>query len=200
MSYTCTSCGAPIEVKNRFSKVIVCQYCNTHLKVTGNGLDSSGKHPKLAEYPSILKVGAVGTLLGKNFTASGRIRYKYDGGFFDEWFLDLDGEPAWLTEDEGTLTLYTDLLEAVEIPEDISAVKAGSNITIGEKKAMIKEKGKAVVEGGEGELLHYDEPGSEVTYIDAISEGKKLSIEYSDDEVEVFTGRPLMKRDVMVKE
>ena len=42
---------------------------------------------------------------------------------------------------------------------------------------MIKEKGKATIEGGEGELLLYQEPGTEVTFIDGISEGKKVSIE-----------------------
>jgi hypothetical protein len=64
---------------------------------------------------------------------------------------------------------------------------------------MIKEKGKAVVEGGEGELFFYVEPGSEVIYLDAVSEGKKVSIEYTEDEVEMFTGRPLLKRDIVVE-
>lgn len=153
--------------------------------------------PKLSEYPSIFSVGSRGTILDKAFLVLGRMRYKYDGGFYDEWFIELDGQNAWLTEDEGTYTLFTDLFEAVDIPE-IESLRAGQNFTVGDKKVMIKEKGEAVVEGGEGELYFYVEPGSDITYIDAISEGKKVSIEYTEEEVEMFMGRPLLKRDIVV--
>jgi hypothetical protein len=197
-SMNCASCGAPVEIVNRFSKVLVCGYCGTHLKVSDGGVEIAGKYPKLADFPSIFQVGSRGTILGKPFTALGRMRYKYQGGHFDEWFVEYDGDKAWFTEDDGTYTLYTDLFEAVEIP-DISTVKAGQNMLVGDKKVMIKEKGKAVVEGGEGELFFYVEPGSEVIYLDAVSEGKKVSIEYTEDEVEMFTGRPLLKRDIVVE-
>ena len=197
-SMNCASCGAPVEIVNRCSKVLVCGYCGTHLKVSDGGVAVAGKYPKLADFPSIFQVGTRGTILGKTFTALGRMRYKYQGGHFDEWFIEYDGDKAWFTEDDGTYTLYTDLFEAVEIP-DISTVKAGQNMLVGDKKVMIKEKGKAVVEGGEGELFFYVEPGSEVIYLDAVSEGKKVSIEYTEDEVEMFTGRPLLKRDIVVE-
>ncbi|HNR89585.1 MAG TPA: DUF4178 domain-containing protein [Spirochaetota bacterium] len=198
-AYTCTSCGAPIEVKNRFSKVVVCDYCGTHHKVTVDGLDPTGKHPKLADFPSLFQVGSRGTILGKPFTAQGRLRYKYDGGYFDEWFIEYDGEPAWFAEDEGTFTLFTELIEAIDIPLDMSSLRAGQNIMIGDKKVMIKEKGSAVIEGGEGELFHYTEPGTKVTYIDGVWNGKKTSIEFDEDEIELFIGRPLLKRDIVVE-
>ena len=193
----CTSCGAPFEIKNRFSKVLVCGYCGTHFKITDGGLDRalSGKHPKLAEFPSIFKVGGTGKILGKTFTVLGRMRYSYTGGHFDEWFLDYDGEQAWLAEDEGTYALYTEVMEAIEFP-DITGVRAGQNIVIGDKKVMVKEKGKAVIAGAEGELSFYAEPGTEVIYMDGISEGKKISIEGTVDEIELFSGRPLLKRDI----
>jgi hypothetical protein len=197
-SYTCPSCGAPVEIKNRFSKVAVCAYCDTHLKVNEGALSPAGRHAKLAEFPSIFKIGAKGTILGKPFNVLGRMRYKYSGGYFDEWFIEYDGEPSWFAEDEGTFTIYTDMLETAEFPP-IDTVKAGQNITVGDKKMMIKEKGRAVIEGGEGELYYYVEPGTEVIYMDAVSEGKKVSIEYTDDEIELFTGRPLLKRDIIVE-
>jgi len=197
-SMNCASCGAPVEIKNRFSKVFVCSYCGSHLKVSDSGLDIAGKYPRLAEFPSIFKVGSKGTILGKSFSALGRMRYKYQGGYYDEWFIDLDGEKAWFTEDEGTFTLYTDLFEAVDIP-DVNIIKAGQNIMVGDKKVMVKEKGHAVVEGGEGELYFYVEPGTEVVYLDAVSEGKKVSVEYTENEVEMFAGRPLLKRDIVIE-
>ncbi len=194
----CPSCGAPVEVRNRFSKVLVCGYCGTHLRVSDKGLDISGKHPKLAEFPSIFAVGCTGTILGKPFTALGRMRYDYGGGHFDEWFLEYDGGTAWFTEDEGTFALYSEMEEAEEFP-DPAAVRPGQTVTVEGRRVMIKEKGKAVVAGGEGELSFYAEPGTEVAYIDGISEGKKISIECTDEEIELFIGRVVLKKDILVE-
>ncbi|HOD14619.1 MAG: DUF4178 domain-containing protein [Spirochaetes bacterium] len=193
----CPSCGAPVEVKNRFSKVLVCSYCGTHLRLTGDGFDATGKHPKLAEFPSLFKVGSTGTILGRPFTAMGRMRYNYPGGHFDEWFMEYDGGTAWVTEDEGTYSLYTEVEEALEFP-DITTVRAGQNVMIGEKKVMVKEKGNAEVAGAEGELSFYIEPGTKLTYMDGVSDGRKVSIEATENEIELFSGRPLLKRDIVV--
>jgi hypothetical protein len=196
-SMNCTSCGAPLEIENRFSKVLVCSYCGTHLKVSGDSLDISGKHPKLAEFPSIFSVGTTGTILGKPFKALGRMRYKTEDSYYDEWFMDYDGETAWFVEDEGTYAIFFEMFEAADLP-DPGTISAGQNIEVAGKRVMVKEKGTSVVEGGEGELSYYQEPGTEVTYIDGVAEGKKISIETTEDEVEIFTGRPLMKRDIVV--
>ncbi len=198
-SLQCTSCGAPVEIVNRFSKVIVCNYCGTHLKVKENSLDEMGRYPKLADYPSIFRVGSKGTILGRPFRALGRMRYKSQGWHYDEWFIDYDGDSAWFCEDDGTYTIYFDMFEAVEVP-DVNSLKAGQNIEIGDKRVMVKEIGTAKIESGEGELLYYLEPGTEVTFIDGVAEGKKVSIEYSENEVEVFTGRPLLRRDIAIEE
>ncbi len=196
-SMNCTSCGAPLEIENRFSKVLVCGYCGTHLKVSGDSLDISGKHPKLAEFPSIFSVGTTGTILGKPFKALGRMRYKTEDSYYDEWFLDYDGDTAWFVEDEGTYSIFFEMFEAADLP-DPETIRAGQNIEVGGRRVMIKEKGVSVIEGGEGELSYYQEPGTRVTYIDGVAEGKKISIETTEDEVEIFTGRPLMKRDIVV--
>ncbi len=196
-SQQCPSCGAPIEIKNRFSKVLVCDYCGTHSKIGSDSLSVAGKYPKLAEFPSQFSIGCTGTILEKSFSALGRMRYNYGSGHYDEWFIEYDGETAWLTEDEGSYTLFTEMQEVSDFP-DITTVRAGQSVTINNKKVMIKEKGKAKVDGGEGELLFYIEPGTEVTYIDGISEGKKVSIEATEEEIEFFTGRPLLKKDIVV--
>jgi membrane protease subunit (stomatin/prohibitin family) len=153
----CSSCGAPLEVTNRFSKVLVCSYCGTHLKVQGDSLSESGKYPKLADFPSILEIGKGGTILGKPFTALGRMQYKGDGYRYNEWFIELDGDTAWLTEDEGTFTLFTEMFDAADIP-DINSIRPGQNIDVAGRRVMVKEKGTASVEGGEGELYYYVKP------------------------------------------
>jgi DNA-directed RNA polymerase subunit RPC12/RpoP len=198
-SYTCSSCGAPVAITNRFSKVLVCPYCGTHHRVTVDGLDPSGKHPALAAFPSLLNIGSRGTIKGKPFVARGRLRYRYEDGFYDEWFLTCDDEPAWFTEDEGSYTLYTEMIENLSVPDNLDTVRAGQNILIGERQIMVKERGAATVEGGEGELLHYVEPGAAITYIDGIWSGKRVSIELSEDEIEFFIGQPVLRRDIVIE-
>jgi len=63
---------------------------------------------------------------------------------------------------------------------------------------MVKEKGNAEVAGAEGELSFYIEPGTKLTYMDGVSDGRKVSIEATENEIELFSGRPLLKRDIVV--
>ncbi len=195
----CPSCGAPIEITNRFSKVIVCQYCGTHSTVGETSLEAGEKHAKLADFPSIFSVGTEGSILDKSFRALGRIRYDYGDGHYDEWFLEYDGEPAWFTEDEGTYTLFTETDEVTDISV-LETARPGQTVDLNGRKIMVKEKGKAHVKGAEGELLFYVEPGTEVTYVDGVWDGKKVSVEYSEEEMEIFIGRNLLSRDIRKKE
>ena len=63
-SMVCPSCAGPIELKSRFAKIVVCDYCDSSLIVKDEGLDPTGKKAKLAEYPSRFAVGKTGKLKG----------------------------------------------------------------------------------------------------------------------------------------
>lgn len=193
----CPSCGATVEITNRFSKVLVCQYCGTHLHAQGDTLEAGKSYPKLADFPSIFRVGSTGTILGKPFRALGRLRYGYDGGHYDEWFIEYDGGEAWFAEDDGTFKLYTETMGFVDLG-DRSQLSAGQNLTIGDTRMMIQEIGDATVQGGEGELGFYIEPGTNVTYIDGITNEGIISIEFTEKELEIFNGRPLRRSDIEV--
>ena len=192
----CPSCGAPLEIKNRFTKIVVCEYCGSHVDISGANAVPKGKFPKLADFPTIFGIGKSGKIRGKSFRVLGRMRYNYGSGFWDEWYVEYgDDGLLWLQEDEGTLTMFYDHDLVSEFPS-YDEVRPGKQFHIGDRKILVKEKGKAKIEGGEGELHHYYEPGTEVYYIDGISEGKKVSLEFGETEVEYFIGEPLRKSEI----
>lgn len=196
--YSCPACGAPMEVENRFSKLVICQYCGQTAAVTSVGLDPTGKVPLLADFPSILSVGATGTLQGNPFRVLGRLRYKYDEGFWDEWFVVVqDTRKLWLQEDEGTFVAFEKETLTAEIPQ-FSTIKVGSSIQVNDRKVFVVEKNEAVIGGGEGELHFRVVPGERVDYVDGNSSGKMVSIEFTPDEIHLSVGQAIQVEEIKV--
>ena len=107
-SFSCPACGAPLEVENRFSRSVICAYCNQGAFITPGGLDPAGRGVQLVGTPSMLRIGARGRLEGEPCHVLGRLRYGYAGGYWDEWFVSLEAgaRQLWLQEDDGVLTAF----------------------------------------------------------------------------------------------
>ena len=103
----------------------------------------------LAATPGPLWVGGSGTLKGHSFVVNGRVRYSYEGGYWDEWALTLDdGRHAWLAEDEGNFTLTR--LKDMKVKSGVYAkAKPGSRMTLTGKSFHVDEKGIAKCEGAQ---------------------------------------------------
>lgn len=197
LNYTCPACGAPIAVENRFSKVVICQYCGQTAAITAAGLDPTGKVPLLADFPSIFSIGATGRLRGEPFRVLGRLRYKYDEGFWDEWFIAVgERKKIWMQEDEGTFVAFEKsvLTTPLALFKDI---RVGTTITVNDRQVFVIEKNEAVIAGGEGEIHFKIVPGERVDYIDGNSEGSIVSIEVTPDEIHLSTGSPVDISDIV---
>ena len=97
----CPSCGAELDMGSRFAHLVVCQFCDSALIKDEKVLRIAGKMAVLAQTPSLLYTGGQGSLEGKRFTVRGRVRYGYEAGYWDEWFLEFDdGTTRWISEDE----------------------------------------------------------------------------------------------------
>lgn len=187
-----------MEVENRFSKLVICQYCGQTAAVTAVGLDPTGKVPLLADFPSILSVGATGTIQGNPFRTLGRLRYKYDEGFWDEWFIVInDTRKLFLQEDEGTFVAFEKETLTAEIPQ-FDQIKVGSSIQVNDRKVFVIEKNEAVIGGGEGELHFRVVPGERVDYVDGNSSGKIISIEFCPDEIHLSVGSAIQVDDIKI--
>jgi Domain of unknown function (DUF4178) len=192
-AYKCPSCNGSLEIKNRFSKVVICPYCMQTCEISDSGLDPTGLAPKLADFKSILAIGKSGKIKNTPFKTLGRLRYKYDGGFWDEWFVELENsmgssnKRAWLQEDEGEFTLFEQQQIASEIPlfEEISV---GRKFSINSLEIFVVEKVEALIAGGAGEIPFRINPGMIVYCIDGNTNGNLVSIEFTPDEISFSTG------------
>jgi hypothetical protein len=181
--FSCPSCAASLEVKHRFSRVVVCHYCSQTSYITRDGLDPSGKTGALVDFESIISLGSVGTLNSKEFTVLGRMRFSYDGGFWDEWFCLLEKqEEAWLEEDDGAFTLYRKEKILSPLP-NFSEISVGSVIKVNQGDFFVTEKCSAKIEGAEGELSFSIKLNTPVDCVDGNIAGKPASIEYYEDEI-----------------
>ncbi len=199
-SYSCPSCGAPLEIAHRFTKLVICSYCSQASTITPSGLNPSGEQVALADFPSRFSVGASGSLNGDLFEVLGRLRYAYDEGFWDEWFLAFsNGKKRWLQEDEGELTLFEKESLTAAIPA-FKEISVGSLLTINEYKVFVTEKSQASIRGGEGELFFTATPGSTVNCIDGNAGGKLVSLEFSEDEICFSRGEEIPHESITLVE
>src|SRR5258708_37291093 len=85
-SLNCPNCGAGLQIENQFIRTVSCRFCGSTFLVRGSDtLDPTGNSASLADYPSRLQVGMSGKIRGRGFQVLGRVRYAYDGGYWEEW-------------------------------------------------------------------------------------------------------------------
>ncbi|MEM7028801.1 MAG: DUF4178 domain-containing protein [Chloroflexota bacterium] len=199
-SKSCPACGAPLDIKNRFVKVATCDFCGQTLLIKDTGVDPTGKKAKLVDLPSKLFIDAEGNINGEPFQVLGRLRYQYDSGMWDEWFIIFNNEkPGWLVEDEGTFKLYHKTTLTSSIPS-FDQVRVGGNINVGGRQVFVTEKGEANIAGGEGQLAFNILPGEEIRYIDGNSGDEQVSIEFTTSGIELLTGQAIDPSTIEVTE
>lgn len=189
--YNCPSCGAPLVIENRFTQVVICEYCGQTSRAKADGLDPQGEKGQLADFESVLAVGRTGRIPQGAFKVLGRLRYKYDGGFWDEWFLRLNSEKnIWLQEDEGEFTAFEKESLTSPLPP-YANIRVGSFLDVNGQKVFVTEKSSAMLTGGQGELCFRMVPGQIVQCVDGNSQGRLISIEFSPDEIVLSAGEEI---------
>lgn len=198
---TCTSCGAPLEVKNQFIRSITCRFCGSAYMVSGSeSLSQVGKMSNLADYPSRLSIGTSGEIRGRRFSVIGRVRYAYSEGFWEEWQITWDdgAPPDWLEEDEGYWTVYR--RERVRGPvSSYDQIQVGQSININNQSVFITEKRTARVAGSEGQFSSVLPLTGTFGYIQGSSSERTVSINYWQDEIELSLGDDLEHHDLKIK-
>ena len=139
------------------------------------------------------------------FVVAGRVRLSYGEdyreGFWDEWWLEFeDGNHQWLEEDDGAYRLHRNidvsagadsLAESQASPPNnslansLAGASVGSNLSIDGKDWFVSERLEAIVAGVQGSLPVAITPGEKVICIDVMGNGTRLSIEASDNEVQI---------------
>lgn len=198
MQFRCEYCGGEVEVVSRFSAMVTCRYCNTVYFLDNEHVESQGKSEPF-EPLSLLRVGAVGRLEGKDFSVLGRIRLDDEDDVWDEWLVLLNGVPYWLEESANRLTKFQEVTISTPLPkyEDIGV---GSQILIEGVSVYVVERGSAEVAGVEGEFSGKLKPDKEYRYIQGSVDDEVYAIEYYDDAIRLLKGHRVDYGDVEMYE
>jgi Domain of unknown function (DUF4178) len=195
---TCANCGASLEIENQFIRTVTCKFCKSSYLLRGtDGLDFTGQSSNLADYPSRLQVGMNGKIRGRAFTVLGRVRYNYDGGFWEEFQVAwTDGAPPdWLEEDEGYWTLFRrERVKSAVPPYD--SLRVGSTFSVNNRNVFISEKRQAEVAGSEGQFASALPIKGLFGYVQGGSDNSSVSVNYWQDEIEISIGDELDHSDI----
>ena len=195
----CPACGASLDADERFAHLVTCPWCHSSFVLDEQAARVTGEMAVLPPTPSPLSVGTTGRVLDRAFTVLGRVRYGWDQGYWDEWFVAFeDGASAWISEDEGNYTLET-WSELHEAPAEYADVSPGSRLRLGDTEYHVDEKNVARCEGAEGQLPFEVAIGEEVPYLDLSHDEAFATVEYdSDGIVRTFLGRRLTLSEITI--
>jgi hypothetical protein len=185
----CPNCAAGLDLTAGLSKgVIACHNCGSVLDASSEDLAilanvASGEYDPV--YP--IKLGQDWNWRGKAYRVTGRLRYRYAEGFWDEWFCVADdGTVLWLEDDEGDLRAL-DPYTPSDAPERAMLEDSSlSSYTVDGGLWEVKERSTATIEWFEGQLSWRVKPGTEVRSIDLRQPGQQLAIEWTKRELEYY--------------
>lgn len=198
-SFTCPSCGSQIEQKIPGSRTLVCSYCGQTSHLNADSLDAVGNKHMLLDFGSVFEIGLNGKREGRDFIVLGRLRFDYEDGFWDEWYVihPDNGEEAWIQEDDGAFVWFEERKKILgSFSYDKVTVGVYDDLQGEWEPTFITEKSKGSINGGEGELPFQIIPGSQVDFVDGIWEGQILSIELLAREKVLFIGDPIELKDL----
>lgn len=198
----CPKCGAPVQLRDG-AESTVCEQCGS--PVLRDVLDKEER--KLARKypnPTPLRLGMKGRFRGREYELIGRIvlgmREEGQEYRWDEFeLLSEDGDVLWLEFDEGEWRLMESFVPLTPIgPEQIAALTPGASVALDQTHVTVQEKNQSTIRFIEGELTFAARVGDRRNYMDASAFNRRYVVEWTEDEIEFYRGRPLSHRDVLV--
>ena len=187
----CPNCNAPLDLRNAGrSKSIVCPSCNSQIDLTSPDYQVIGNvGQRLAPQATQFQVGMQGLIEGKSFQIIGRVVYHDDeGDIWDEWLLlSADGEYVWISDsvNEG-MALWRGFVPPE--PVEPASLSEGDTVTLRGEKIRVRDAGSARIDYLEGELTWKAAVGSTMNYVEADSPSQRISVEFTENEVEFYAG------------
>ena len=181
----CPQCGDTLPLKFRHTKLVVCVSCNSTIFLEDDAVRLAGKQSVLPTAPSLLQLQQPFNYQSHSYLPVGHVRYQYDNGFWDEWWVfDKGREGLWVTIDEGDFAFE----KPVKAPKNVSFEK----LTLDKKVNgwVVTERGKGICDGFEGELPEIIRVGDTFNYVHlSKSNGELLTLEFNDKGVQAYKGK-----------
>jgi ribosomal protein L37AE/L43A len=187
----CPSCGAQLKFRAFQSKVCICDFCKSTVVRDGSKLEDIGKMADIQDDPTPIQIGTDGSWDKANFTVLGRLRYEYEDGLWNEWYVQFGNgdRVGWLTEAQGEYTLTWAVKGTLPALPAFTELTPGQNLNLGGKSFEVADIQSARVVAGEGELpfkvgMGYEAPVADLRN----SEGGFATLDYSDGAPVLYTG------------
>lgn len=106
LKFSCPSCGAELVFQSSISLMSTCSFCQSLVVRRDLDIEALGKTSMAHEDMSVIQLGSRGKYANVSFSVMGRVQLKWDGGFWNEWFIAFeDGKSGWLAEAQGSLMI-----------------------------------------------------------------------------------------------
>lgn len=184
----CPSCGANVNFRSAASVMAVCEYCQSTLVKDADAVKDIGKMSSVLEDYSPIQITTSGEYKGKPFSVVGRIQLKYDGGFWNEWYLWFDdGSCGWLSDASGQYIITLAVPAPPKVPA-FESIKPGLTLNSGGLTYMASDVRSADCIAGQGELPFAVGPGWVAKVADFRFADQFLTLDYSDEKPELYQG------------
>ncbi len=192
--FDCPKCSTPLDLKNAgHSKSIVCPSCGSQIDLTSpeyNILGNVGKRMEPQVTP--FQLGMRGQINGQEYEIIGRVVYHDDeDDVWDEWLLlSAAGEYVWISDSENEgMALWHSFIP--KNPVEPNTLEEDQSLVLRTDRVTVRDLGSMKIDYLEGELTWKATVGDQVSYAEADSANERISIEYSQDEVEFYWGEDL---------
>jgi hypothetical protein len=177
-SMNCPQCGYELPIYFNYTKLIECSSCRSTIFLGDEVAKVLGRASVLSPEPSLIKMHHPFFYKKHQYFPVGKIRYSYDRGFWEEWFLKRDDSQSWwLSIDEGDFVLEKEADSLTLGDFDLDNLRVGQFVG----DLLISEMGRGVCEGFEGELPKQIKIGITHRYIHLSGEEAKLwTLEYDE--------------------
>ncbi len=196
----CPSCGAPVRFTWSGAVQTTCPYCRSILVRHDVNLEAVGKVADLPVDPSPIQIATEGIYRDKPFVVLGRILYKYELGFWNEWHLVFsDGVSGWLSDASLEYAVSFQRPLSGDVPSAREMIR-GYALSVDNIPLEVTTMTWAHYAGVEGELPFEYWGKEQVLFADLRSpEAHFATIDYSEQPPLLFVGEAVEFEDLRFK-
>lgn len=172
-SYDCPNCGGTLKFESSISVSAACPYCTSLILRKDLDLENLGKIAQMPPDLSPLQIGTTGNFRGRGFRLVGRLRWKYEGGSWTEWFAECSDGYAWLAETQGFYT-WSGESDIGPLPP-LDQLSAGQNPILAGRTWVVADIKTTECVAAEGELPERLPPGRQRLSADLMGAGGEFA-------------------------
>ena len=190
MSLTrCPKCRFETELSLEGDFTTTCPMCESRLISKADEIIARPGMATVAQNPIGLAVGWPTQLKGQTIQVHGRIQYRYESGYWDEFHVEFPGGKfGWITVDQGRYLLQRQHDVKLDLA-NLKRLDAGQTVGLMGDRFQVKEIGFATMVGMQGRLPFVVDPEEIMHYIDLENASRKISVEiFRDESYLVFEG------------